>query len=129
MLDHLCRTKGLRSWWLGVSLGVMRTAPKYAAAVSVRNIMEQWLTPADKSDRAATLIRSAKKSVVAGMASAVLTNPWDVMRNEMFARDERLSTCFRRLCSSEGCRWLLRGCEQNLISNAVPIAITVFPTD
>jgi hypothetical protein len=60
----------------------MKAVPKYSTAVVVKDLMEEHLPAADKSDKMACIMRSAVKSVVAGVAGAVLTNPMDVLRNE-----------------------------------------------
>lgn len=60
----------------------MKTVPKYITAIVVKDIMEDILPPVDKTDRQATIIRSATKSVTAAVAGAALTNPFDVLRNE-----------------------------------------------
>ena len=47
-------------------------------------------------ERANALARSAVKSCVAALAGAVLTNPLDVVRNEMFKTDLSLVATVRR---------------------------------
>lgn len=81
-VKHIYKTKGLSSLWHGVSAGIMKTVPKYVTAVFVKDAMEAWLPLVDHSDKTATLVRSAIKSVAAGAAGAGLTNPLDVLRNE-----------------------------------------------
>jgi hypothetical protein len=44
--------------------------------------MELYLPHGDPHDKSSKLLRSALKSVTAGVAGAVLTNPLDVLRNE-----------------------------------------------
>ena len=60
----------------------MKTVPKYITAIVVKDIMEDILPPVPKSDKNATIMRSALKSMTAGVAGAALTNPFDVLRNE-----------------------------------------------
>lgn len=62
--------------------GIMKTVPKYITAIVVKDIMEDILPPVSKSDKKATIMRSALKSMTAGVAGAALTNPFDVLRNE-----------------------------------------------
>lgn len=81
-LIHIYKTKGLGGLWHGVSAGVLKTVPKYITAVAVKDFMEENLPPADPTDKNSKLLRSAVKSVTAGMAGAILTNPLDVIRNE-----------------------------------------------
>lgn len=130
VLRHLHRTRGASAWWLGTGVGLSRTVPKYVAAIAAKDAMEKWLPlVGDDSSQAAASLRSVAKSVTAGTAGAVLTNPLDVLQNEMFKTEEGVSTCFRRLCREEGARWPLRGCRQNVMASAVPIAATIFLTD
>jgi hypothetical protein len=79
---QLYSTKGIASLWHGTSAGIMKTVPKYITAIVVKDIMEELLPKVDKTDKKASLLRSALKSVTAGVAGAALTNPFDVLRNE-----------------------------------------------
>jgi hypothetical protein len=82
-LLHIYRTKGIAALWHGTSAGILKAVPKYITAVVVKDLMEQWLPPvSDPKDKKHKLQRSAIKSVAAGVAGAVLTNPLDVLRNE-----------------------------------------------
>ena len=69
------------------------------------------------------------KSVIAGVAGAVLTNPMDVIRNEMFKTDLSLVNTVRKLHGERGMRFLWRGVVKNLTAVAVPIATAIFLTD
>lgn len=82
---HLIKTRGYKALWHGLSAGVAKTVPKYVTAVAVKQWMESWLAPVPNPahNRSAVLIRSAKKAVTAGILGAVLTNPFDVLRNHM----------------------------------------------
>lgn len=79
---HIYKTRGVAGLWHGVSAGIMKTVPKYVTAVAVKDYMEDKLPRMDPSDRQGNMMRSAVKSVAAGLAGAVLTNPLDVLRNE-----------------------------------------------
>ena len=81
-ISHIYRNKGTKALWHGVSAGIMKTVPKYVTAVFVKDAMEAWLPIVDKEDKNGNLMRSAIKSVAAGVAGAGLTNPLDVLRNE-----------------------------------------------
>jgi hypothetical protein len=129
MLKHLYQTKGLGSLWLGTNAGILKTAPKYMVAIWIKDSMGQYLAPVDKNDKVATMLRSAKISVTAGVAGAVLTNPFDAVRNEMFKTEEGLGAAIVRMSRETGPAWLFRGCEKNLIAVAVPVAMTIFLTD
>lgn len=79
---HIYKTRGVSGLWHGVSAGIAKTVPKYITAVAVKDYMEEALPLVDPSNKTQNLIRSAVKSVSAGVAGAVLTNPLDVLRNE-----------------------------------------------
>eukprot|EP00299_Pterocystis_sp_00344_P013903 c6858_g1_i1.p1 GENE.c6858_g1_i1~~c6858_g1_i1.p1 ORF type:complete len:288 (+),score=29.78 c6858_g1_i1:26-889(+) len=122
--------KGFFAMWHGTSAGVMKTVPKYCTTVLVKDIMEEVLAPVpDHSPHSDHLIRSAKKSVVAGVAGATLTNPFDVIRNEMFKSDQSLMEVLRHLNKTQGWKWIWRGVDKNLVSVAVPLGMTIFLTD
>lgn len=91
--------------------------------------MERRLAPVDPDDRWGNLSRSAKKSVAAGVAGAALTNPLDVLRNEMFKTDLGVSQALAKLHREEGPAFALRGMNKNLVAVAIPIAVTIFVTD
>jgi hypothetical protein len=81
-MTHIYHTKGPSGLWHGTSAGIMKTVPKYICAVIVKDFMEEHLPRFDSSDHTWTVMRSAVKSITAGVAGAVLTNPFDVLRNE-----------------------------------------------
>lgn len=81
-LIYLYKTRGVSGLWHGVSAGVLKTVPKYITAVVVKDYMELNLPRADPRDKKRQMYRSALKSIAAGIAGAVLTNPLDVIRNE-----------------------------------------------
>lgn len=99
---HLYSTKGLASLWHGTSAGIMKTVPKYITAIVVKDFMEEILPQVDKTDRQATILRSALKSVTAAVAGAALTNPFDVLRNEMFKTDLSVVETYRKLREETG---------------------------
>mmetsp|Transcript_72240 Transcript_72240/g.156839 ORF Transcript_72240/g.156839 Transcript_72240/m.156839 type:complete len:277 (-) Transcript_72240:130-960(-) len=129
VLRHLQQTKGARAWWLGTGVGIARTVPKYVIAVAVKDFMDRNLAPVDGTSSSAAISRSVKKSIAAGMTGAVLTNPLDVLQNEMFKTEQNPVSVFKRLCREEGWRWLLRGVERNVLATALPIATCFFLTD
>jgi hypothetical protein len=76
------------------------------------------------------LWRSAYKSAAAGVAGAALTNPLDVIRNEMFKTNQSLLQTVRSLNEELGMYKLAtRGMGKNLIAVAVPVGCTIFFTD
>jgi hypothetical protein len=81
-LIHIYKTKGVAGLWHGVSAGIMKTVPKYITAVAVKDYMEDKLSRSEPGDKNGAMVRSGIKSVTAGLAGAVLTNPLDVLRNE-----------------------------------------------
>ena len=128
-LIFLYNTRGISGLWHGVSAGILKTVPKYITAVAVKDIMEEKLPHADPNDKSAQMYRSALKSISAGVAGAVLTNPLDVLRNEMFKTDLGLVTTFRNLLKEEGWGFMGRGMTSNMTAVAIPIAVTIFMTD
>lgn len=79
---HIYKTRGVSGLFHGVSAGIMKTVPKYVTAVAVKDYMEEVLPRGEPGDKNQVLLRSAVKSVAAGVAGAALTNPLDVLRNE-----------------------------------------------
>lgn len=67
--------------------------------------------------------------MTAGVAGAALTNPLDVLRNEMFKTDLSVGDTFRKLVREEGAGFLTRGLGKNMVAVAIPIAATIFTTD
>lgn len=94
-----------------------------------QDYMERNLAKPDPSDRWGTLWRSAQKSVAAGVAGAALTNPLDVLRNEMFKTDLGVGDALTKLRREEGAAFAVRGMTKNLVAVAIPIAVTIFVTD
>eukprot|EP00930_Biecheleria_cincta_P032966 TRINITY_DN22831_c0_g1_i1.p1 TRINITY_DN22831_c0_g1~~TRINITY_DN22831_c0_g1_i1.p1 ORF type:complete len:278 (-),score=28.65 TRINITY_DN22831_c0_g1_i1:441-1274(-) len=129
VMRQLLETKGLGSWFVGTSAAVMKVVPKYLTAVVVKDFMDKRLQQPESRATGAHLIRSVKKSATAGIAGALLTNPFDVLRNEMFKTEQGIGTTCRRLFRTEGARWLYRGWDKNMMSVAVPIACTILLAD
>merc|ERR1712087_204365 len=133
-LIHIYQSKGLQGLWHGTTASVMKTVPKYVAAIWVKDLM-QGLLPAptvaagEPGHRGQVLWRSAAKSMAAGLAGAALTNPLDVIRNEMFKTEEGTMQTIRRLVKHEGVAFMHRGMGRNLIAVAAPIGMTIFLTD
>ena len=79
---------------------------------------------------ARALARAAVKACAAAVCGAVLTNPLDVLRNEMFKTDLPLGAALASLRAQEPRgAWLARGAGRNLVGVAVPVAATIFLTD
>lgn len=124
---------GASALWHGTSAGILKTVPKYCTAVAIKDWMEEALprpsadSPTYKSD---CLWRSAYKSAVAGVAGAALTNPLDVIRNEMFKTNKSLLSTIRSLHEELGVyNFVTRGMGKNLIAVAIPVGCTIFFTD
>mmetsp|Transcript_7295 Transcript_7295/g.17982 ORF Transcript_7295/g.17982 Transcript_7295/m.17982 type:complete len:275 (+) Transcript_7295:37-861(+) len=128
-LVHIYKTKGISGLWHGVSAGIMKTVPKYITAVAVKDYMEEKLPRADPADKQSNMVRSGIKSVTAGLAGAILTNPLDVIRNEMFKTDLSLKGSFQKLVREEGAAFMTRGMTSNMTAVAFPVAMTIFVTD
>eukprot|EP01034_Spumella_vulgaris_P023995 gene23995-30282_t len=121
--------EGVSGLWHGVSAGIFKTVPKYITAVAVKDYMEEVLPLVDPSNKTQNLVRSGIKSVAAGVAGAVLTNPLDVLRNEMFKTDLDLIPTFKKLLKEDGWAFCARGIASNTTAVAIPIAVTIFMTD
>ena len=128
-LRYIYTTRGVSGLWHGVSAGVFKTVPKYIAAVSVKDLMEEHLPPAEPNDKNSRLMRSGIKSIAAGVVGAALTNPLDVLRNEMFKTDFGFMQTFRHVLKNEGWAFMYRGMNSNVTAVAIPIAVTIFMTD
>jgi hypothetical protein len=131
-IRHIYRSHGLSGLWLGTSAGVLKTVPKYCTAIVVKDWMEERLPPADPSSHTYNqdrLWRSAAKSAMAGVAGAALTNPLDVIRNEMFKTNKPLLETVRLLRQHTGHGFLFRGMTKNMIAVAIPVGCTIFFTD
>lgn len=107
---------------------------RYVCAIWVKDAVAARLPPPTAPEgtaahRMQVLRRSAAKSVAAGAAGAALTNPLDVIRNEMFKFEESFSQTVSRLLRTEGYAFCYRGMQRNLIAVAVPIGMTIFLTD
>ena len=94
-LMHIYRQRGAQGLWHGTSASVLKTVPKYVTAVWVKDAMQSVLPPptvpeGEPGHRSQVLSRSAAKSIAAGTAGAALTNPLDVIRNEMFKTEVHL---------------------------------------
>jgi len=121
---------GVNALWHGTSAGILKTVPKYCVAILVKDTLDEQLPrPARDAPAWETRLRSAKKAVAAGVAGATITNPFDIIRNEMFKADESLVQVCNRLTHEQGVRWLWRGVDKNLVSVAIPIAMTIYLTD
>lgn len=131
-LRHIYAQHGLKGLWHGTSAGILKTVPKYCTAVLVKDYMESVLpqpdetSPTFKQDR---LWRSATKSAAAGVAGAALTNPLDVIRNEMFKTNLTLKQTIHHLYEELGYSFLWRGMGKNMVAVAIPVACTIFFTD
>lgn len=128
-LQYIYKTRGIPGLWHGVSAGVLKTVPKYVTAIVVKDYMEEHLPQIDPHDKQGNMYRSAIKSIAAGVAGAVITNPLDVIRNEMFKTDLGLTTTVKQLYKEQGWAFMSRGMTANVTAVAIPIALTIFFTD
>lgn len=131
-IRYLYKTRGIQGLWHGTTVGLFKTVPKYITAVVVKDYMEEHLPQANPSsptyhyDR---LERSAVKSATAGIIGAALTNPLDVIRNEMFKTHHGMMRTIKDLQAEMGWNWMGRGLGKNMVAVAIPIACTIFFTD
>ena len=132
-IRHIYRTHGLSGLWHGTSAGILKTVPKYCTAVVVKDLMEESLPRPDpvtsENYHELVLWRSAAKSAAAGVAGAALTNPLDVIRNEMFKTNLGLVETVKHLVDTEGSNFVIRGLGKNLVAVSIPVACTIFFTD
>lgn len=130
-LVHINETRGVSGLFHGLSAGILKTVPKYITAVVVKDYMEDNLPEASTFGKGKTgvLTRSGVKAVAAGLAGAVLTNPLDVLRNEMFKTDLGLGATYKKLMQEQGLAFMFRGMAPNCTAVAIPIAVTIFLTD
>lgn len=131
-LKQIYSTHGLGGLWHGTSAGILKTVPKYCTAIFVKDYMEQTMPPVDPESPTKDrdkLIHSAIKSAAAGVAGAALTNPLDVIRNEMFKTNLGLFDAVRSLHRELGYNFLVRGMSKNLVAVSIPVASTIFFTD
>mmetsp|Transcript_14367 Transcript_14367/g.30956 ORF Transcript_14367/g.30956 Transcript_14367/m.30956 type:complete len:287 (-) Transcript_14367:109-969(-) len=131
-LKQIYSTHGLGGLWHGTSAGILKTVPKYCTAIFVKDCMEQTMPPVDPESPTKDrdkLIHSAIKSAAAGVAGAALTNPLDVIRNEMFKTNLGLFDAVRSLHRELGYNFLVRGMSKNLVAVSIPVASTIFFTD
>lgn len=133
-LRFIYRENGIKGLWHGTSAGILKTVPKYCTAILVKDLMEHFLpkpnpTGSDHYDKT-LLVRAAVKSSTAGLAGAALTNPLDVIRNEMFKTNKGLMSSVSGLKEEYGgWKWMGRGMGKNLIAVSIPVACTIFFTD
>jgi len=131
-LKQIYSTHGLGGLWHGTSAGILKTVPKYCTAIFIKDYMEQTMPPVDPESPTKDrdkLIHSAIKSAAAGVAGAALTNPLDVIRNEMFKTNLGLFDAVRSLHREMGYNFLVRGMSKNLVAVSIPVASTIFFTD
>lgn len=129
VLRSLWVDKGVSAWWRGTNVSLVATVPKYVVAIAVKDWMEERLPPAEEYDRWAVLWRTFQKATAAGLAGTIVTQPFDVLRNEMFRYDEGSRETTRRLFATEGSRWLVRGFGRNVLTTPAPIVATIVFTD
>ena len=170
-LTYIYKKGGIRGLWHGTSAGIMKTAPKYASAVLVKDLVEDLLIKREqKTDkhnkntdtpliterkakelrkddqglsrnnninetfnpekkRFRRLQRASIKSIAAGLAGAMITNPFDVIRADMFKSDRKFSNSFRYLWKTHGIFFVIRGLDKNMVAVTVPVTITLFVAD
>ena len=131
-LKQIYSMHGVTGLWHGTSAGILKSVPKYCTAVFVKDWMENVVShpdPSSPSYNTDCLARSASKSVIAGVAGATLTNPLDVIRNEMFKTNLGLFETVSSLYKNLGWSFMTRGMGKNLVAVSIPVASTIFFTD
>lgn len=128
-IKFIYASHGIKGLWHGTSAGILKTVPKYCTAIIVKDIMEVYMHRPDpillskEQYQVEILQNSAIKSVTAGIAGAVLTNPLDVIRNEMFKTNQTLTQTVRQLHRTTGYQFLWRGMGKNVVAVALPGAL------
>ncbi|KAL3817575.1 hypothetical protein ACHAXA_010594 [Cyclostephanos tholiformis] len=123
---------GVSGLWHGTSAGILKSVPKYCTAIFAKDYIEGIMPPIDPDSstrKRDELLQSAIKASAAGVAGAALTNPLDVIRNEMFKTNLGFLDSCRSLREELGYRFLIRGMSKNLIAVSLPVASTIFFTD
>lgn len=71
------------------------------------------------------------KAITSAVAGALLTNPCDIVRNEMFkpGTTEGVIGTIHELRRRERWRWITRGIGHNLMSVSVPVGVTILLID
>lgn len=131
-MSHIYSQFGVSGLYHGTNAGILKTVPKYCTAVFVKDMIEDMLPlpdPDSETYDTDCLTRSASKSVIAGVAGAALTNPLDVIRNEMFKTNLSLIDTVAALKSKLGWKFMIRGMGKNLVAVSIPVASTIFFTD
>jgi hypothetical protein len=131
-LRQIYASHGISGLWHGTSAGILKTVPKYVTAIMVKNAVGDALPQVDPTSPTKDrdeLINSAIKSSTAGVAGAVLTNPLDVIRNEMFKTNLGLVDAVKALHKELGWHFLVRGMSKNVVAVSIPVASTIFFTD
>ena len=131
-LRQIHASHGINGLWHGTSAGILKTVPKYVTAIGVKNAVGDALPQVDPTSPTKDrdeLINSAIKSSAAGVAGAVLTNPLDVIRNEMFKTNLGLLDAVKALHKELGWHFLVRGMSKNVVAVSIPVASTIFFTD
>jgi len=129
---QIYKQNGIGGLWHGTSAGVLKTVPKYCTAVLVKEYIAKVLPPVDAQSPTKErdkLVQSAIKSTAAGVAGAALTNPLDVIRNEMFKTNLSFIDACRSLHNELGYGFLVRGMSKNLVAVSILVASTIFFTD
>jgi Mitochondrial carrier protein len=136
-IKFIYTSHGIKGLWHGTSAGILKTVPKYCTAIIVKDFMEVYMHRPDpillskEQYKFEILKNSAIKSATAGIAGAVLTNPLDVIRNEMFKTNQTLTQTVRHLYCTTGYQFLWRGMGKNVVAVALPGVLeqfcTVFP--
>lgn len=131
-LRQIHANHGIAGLWHGTSAGILKTVPKYCTAILVKNYLQDTLPEVDPQSPTKDrdkLINSAIKSSAAGVAGAILTNPLDVIRNEMFKTNLSLFQSIKHLHNELGWNFLVRGISKNVVAVSIPVASTIFFTD
>ena len=127
LLD-IWQRQGVAGLWRGTSMGLAKTVPKYTSSVLIKHSVERNAAYVEV-ERHSPVTALAVKGIVAGVGGAALTNPMDVVRNQMFKTDQRCLECLAALRTTHGSSWMWRGVGANAFSAGLPVALAVFAID
>lgn len=137
-LSHLYKTGGVDALWHGTSAGLLKTVPKYVVSIVVKDYIGKLQANANADmileggdvTKADLSSQSFFKAIAAGLSGALLTNPADVIRNEMFKDNgSTLRSTLKDLNKGGSLKWMWRGVDKNLVAVAGPISLMIFLTD
>lgn len=122
--------EGASGLWVGSGVHALRSIPKYTVAFTVKNYLDETLPNGPNDEQ--TSGKMLAKSLGAGVSSAAVSNPLDVIRNVKMQPDfasKPYHAVVSDLFEKEGLAFMARGLGRNMISVGMPMAIGFYITD